>query len=93
MKTEVYSWRVSADLKAELEHEARKRKGSLAAILDLAARDWLSKSGADVPDQEEQLRLQESARQCFGAFAGTETSRSQNVPQSVRQRLRRRHGR
>ena len=50
MKTEVYSWRVSTDLKTGLEREARRRKISLAKALDLAAEEWLKKSGADDDD-------------------------------------------
>jgi hypothetical protein len=93
MKTEVYSWRVSTDLKTELEREAQRRKLSLAAVLDLAARDWLSKGSGEAGDDEEQLRLQKAALKCFGAFAGGEASRSDNVSQSVRKKLRRHYGR
>ncbi|HWD98530.1 MAG TPA: hypothetical protein VG345_05825 [Bryobacteraceae bacterium] len=38
MKTEVYSWRVSSDIKTALDREARRRKISVSAALDLAAR-------------------------------------------------------
>jgi hypothetical protein len=41
MKTEVYSWRVSTNVKAGLEREARRRKTSVSAILDMAAQEWL----------------------------------------------------
>ena len=57
MKNEVYSWRVSSDLKIGLEREARRRKISLSAVLDLAARDWLSRSRAEMESDAEQLRL------------------------------------
>ena len=93
MKSEVYSWRLSTDLKTGLEREARKRKLSLSAVLDLAARDWLGKSGSDMEDDEEQARLRKSAAECFGAFAGGDAFRSESVRQAVRQRLRRRHAR
>ena len=43
MKTEVYSWRVATDIKTGLEREARRRRISLAAVLDLAAEEWLKK--------------------------------------------------
>ena len=93
MKTEVYSWRVEGDLKTELEREARRRKLSLSAVLDVAARDWLHKTAADARSEEEQQRLRESASQCFGAFAGGDILRSKNTRQSVRERLRRHRGR
>ena len=93
MKNEVYSWRVSTDLKTGLEREARRRKISLSAVLDLAARDWLNKGGADLESDEEQLRLQKAAAKCLGSLASGDAHRSENASQAVRQRLRRRHDR
>ncbi len=90
MKTEVYSWRVSAELKTGFGAEARRRRISLSAVLDLAAKDWLTKSGSERNgDEEEQKRLHQAASECIGAFASGDTHRSENVRQSVRQRLRR----
>jgi hypothetical protein len=92
MKTEVYSWRVSTDVKTELEREARRRKTSLSGILDLAAREWLNKSSAENEGDEEQVRLQAAAFKCFGAFEGEDAYRAENARQEVRRRLRpRRH--
>ena len=91
MKTEVYSWRVSTELKTGLEREARRRKMSLSAVLDLAARDWLNKGGEGRDSEEEQARLQKVAAQCFGAFTGDDPGRSENARESVRLRLRRRN--
>jgi hypothetical protein len=93
MKSEVYSWRVSTDLKTGLEREARRRKISLSAVLDLAARDWLNKGGTETESDAEQLRLQKAASTCFGALASGNPHRSENVREDVRQRLRQRHGR
>ena len=93
MKTEVYSWRVSTELKTGLEREARRRKTSLSAVLDLAAQEWLTKAGAGNESDEEQRRLRQAASECFGAFASGDSRRSQSVRQAVRQRLRRRHER
>ena len=89
MKSEVYSWRVSTDLKTGLEREARRRKISVSAVLDLAARDWLNKGEAD----EEQPRLHKTASKCFGSLASGNAHRSENARQAVRQRLRRHHDR
>jgi hypothetical protein len=83
MKTELYSWSVSADLKSALEREARRRKVSLSAVLDQAAKEWLLKSGAG-NDDDEQRRLQRAASKCFGAFASGDTRRSESVNQLVR---------
>jgi hypothetical protein len=93
MKTEVYSWRVSTDLKSGLEREARRRKTSISVVLDLAARDWLSRSGAGAGSEAEQLRLHKAAARCIGTIASGKPDRSQGAREAVRQRLRQRHGR
>jgi hypothetical protein len=69
MKTEVYSWRVSAELKSDLECEARRRKTTVAAVLNLAAREWLKNSRA-ANDDTEQQRLHEAAAKCLAAYGG-----------------------
>lgn len=89
MKTEVYSWRLSTDLKTALEREAQRRKISLSLVLDLAARDFLQKSAAGEPADDEQARLHEAAMLCIGTFASGKAGRSENVREVVRKRLRR----
>ncbi len=74
MKTEVYSWRVSADIKTALEREARRRRLSLSAVPDLAASEWLKKS-APAGDEEEQRRLRQEAMKFVGSIAGARFSR------------------
>jgi hypothetical protein len=93
MKTDVYSWRVARDLKTDLEREARRRKTSISALLGLAAREWLNKSGADSGGDEEQRRLHRAASKCLGVLAGGDAHRSETVRQSIRQRLNKRYGR
>jgi len=93
MKSEVYSWRVSTDLKTGLERAAHRRKLSVAAVLDLAARDWLAKDGAETEGDDEQPRLHKAASKCFGTLASGDAHRSENARQAVRQRLRRHYGR
>jgi hypothetical protein len=88
MKTEVYCWRVSTDLKNSLEREARRRKVSLLAILDLAARAWLDEGYSAIEGDDEQLRRRKAAAQCLGAFAGGDAHRSENARQALRQRRR-----
>jgi predicted transcriptional regulator len=91
MKTQVYSWRVSSELKANLERAARVRKVPVSSILDAAARDWLKKSAADTSEDEKQRRLHSAALSCFGAFAGPTPRRSETARESIRKRLRGRH--
>jgi hypothetical protein len=89
MKTEVYSWRVSRELKSGLEREARRRKLSLSAVLDLAAIEWLNRTEPESGSDAEQHRLHASAAKAFGSIAGGDPSRSVNVRKAVRERLRR----
>ena len=93
MKTDVYSWRVARDLKMGLEREARRRKTSVSALLDLAVREWLNNRGADINGDEEQHRLHQAALKCLGAFAGGDAYRSETGRQVVRKRVRERHAR
>jgi hypothetical protein len=93
MKTEVYSWRVSPDVKTSLEREARRRGISMSAALDAAAREWLQKSGITSEGDEEQRRLQKAAAKWLGALASGNPRRSETASQAVRERLRRRYGR
>jgi hypothetical protein len=93
MKTEVYSWRVSTEIKTNLEREARRRKVSLSAILGMAAQEWLARGGSEEPDDARQRRLQQAASDCFGALASGDSRRSETAGAAVRQRLRRRYER
>ena len=93
MKTEVYSWRVSPDVKTGLEREARRRKISVSAALDLAAREWLLKTGMANEDDDGQYRLKKAASRWLGALASGDAQRSEKVSQTVRHRLRRGYGR
>lgn len=92
MKTEVYSWRVSTELKTGLEREARRRKISLAAALDLAAQEWLSK-GSPEDDAAEQKRLHKAAAKAIGAIQGGDPYRAENAGTIVKEIIRKRHGR
>lgn len=93
MKTEVYSWRVSTELKSELEREARRQKVPVAAVLDRAAREWLKNARASADDEKEQRRLHRSAEKFFGVIRGGDPTRSQRVGEIVRKRLGERYGR
>jgi hypothetical protein len=93
MKTEVYSWRVSTEMKTDLEREARRRDISLSAALDLAAKDWLTKTSAADDPAEEQQRLHRAASECLGALSSGDASRSEKARQAVKLRLRRQRGR
>ncbi|MGD0136323.1 MAG: hypothetical protein ABSE57_30125 [Bryobacteraceae bacterium] len=94
MKTEVYSWRVSTELKTVLEREARRRKISLAKALDLAAQEWLKRTSVDIEnDEREQKRLHEAASKFIGVLSIGGDHTADGVRRVVRERLRRRYGR
>jgi hypothetical protein len=93
MKTEVYSWRVSPELKTGMEREARRRKISLSAALDLAAQEWLKNHQTAEDDEERQRKIQEAAEECIGVLSGGDPHRSENVRKIVRERLRQKYGR
>jgi predicted transcriptional regulator len=93
MRTEVYSWRLSGELKSDLEREARLRKVPVSSVLETAVRDWLKKGEADASEDEAQLRLHSAAAGCFGVLAGGNSHRAETARDALRARLRRRRGR
>ena len=93
MKTDVYSWRLSGELKSDLEREARQRKVPVSAVLENAVRDWLKKGTSDVSEDDAQRRLHRAAAECFGAVASANPHRAEAARAAVRERMKRRHGR
>ena len=93
MRTEVYSWRLSGELKSDLEREARLRKVPVSAVLENAVRDWLKKGDADVSEDEAQRGLHRAAANCFGALASGNSRRAETARDALRKRLRRRYAR
>lgn len=93
-KSEVYSWRLSSRLKAELVEAARLEKKSLAQLLDAIAEDWLEHFGdRTAGSHERQQRLRDAALESVGALRGNAPSRTENVRSEIRSRLIRRHAR
>jgi hypothetical protein len=93
MKTEVYSWRVSSELKSDLEREARYRKVSVSSLLDEAARKWLRESASSVSDDKTQQKLHAAAEPHIGALSGGYPGDAKSVRKVIRRRLGRRYGR
>lgn len=93
MKSEVYSWRVSSELKSDLERVARRRRRPVSSLLDEAVRDWLSRNAEDISVDEEQKRLHAVAERYFGIIKGKDSRRSERVSALVRKRLRARYDR
>ena len=93
MKTHVYSWRLSGELKSDLERQARLQKVPISTILDMAVREWLKKSSIDVSGDEAQRRLHAVAEKYIGVLKGLDKDRSETVRETIRKKLRRRYGR
>lgn len=87
MKTEVYSWRLSGEVKADLERQARARKVPVSHILDVAVLDWLKRSGVDAAGEEAQRKLHAAAARCLGILAGGNPHRAETAREAIRERL------
>jgi hypothetical protein len=87
-KTEVYTWRVSAALKAGLEDAARNADRSVADLLDEIVAEHLSSRNPDIAEREQQQRLHARAARFAGVLAGQDPNRSSTVRSRVRARLR-----
>jgi hypothetical protein len=68
-KSEVYSWRVTPALKAELEGAARAEKVPMSALLARIAEDWL-KAHKPPEDAAEQERRRAAIMACAGTIKG-----------------------
>jgi len=94
MKDQVYSWRISAQKKAELENEARREGTSLAQLLEQITADWLqeqrmSRNG----DEPEQARIRKRAEAAIGSLAGGDPHRASRASQRVREIIKSKHER
>jgi len=93
MRSQVYSWRVSPEVKSELERAARVRKTTVSAILDAAVRNWLDSDTPNVADADEQRRLHLEAARCLGTITGGDPNRAATARNRVKERILKRHGR
>jgi len=92
MKTEVYSWRVSAAKKADLESEARREGTSVADLLDRITADWLqerrtSRNG----EEDEQAALRRRVMATVGTIHSGDPTLATRAREVVRERIARKH--
>lgn len=93
-KSEVYSWRISSDIRTGLELEARRAGSTMAGLLDRIAQEWLeARRGGAARDDAEQARLHAAAARTFGAISGSDPGRAERARAAIRERLARRHDR
>ena len=90
-KTEVYSWRISPDLKSALEDAARHEGMSVARLLDRIVTAWLQHTATDGDEEAVQRRLHAAAEKTIGAIHGGDPQRAAQATERIRAKLRRRH--
>ncbi len=73
-KSEVYSWRLSTELKMQLEAAARDEKTSVGIILERIARAWLRRRRRSKQDDAEHERMRAALLACAGTYQGDGTS-------------------
>ena len=94
MKTEVYSWRISAERKAELESEARRKKTSLAQLLDRITSMWLAEQrNSQGSQRDEEAAIRKRAAAAIGSVRGGDPTRSARASELVRQIIAEKHAR
>lgn len=92
MKTEVYSWRLSAQRKAELEAEARRDGTSVAKLLEQITADWLAeRRNGHSDDEAEQVEIRKRAMTAIGSVAGDDPTRAQRASELVREIIYQKH--
>lgn len=89
-KDEIYSWRVSSDMKAALERAARAQGKSIAQLLERLVASWLESTGGGAEDDDEQRRLHQAAARWLGKLRGQDPSRSERAREDLRARLKNR---
>ena len=90
-KSEIYSWRLSREIKAILEDEARRQHTSLAGVLDRIVQEWRRRRESPDDDSAEQARLHAAAAKSFGRIAGKHPYSAARTREVIRQRLTRPH--
>jgi hypothetical protein len=92
MKTEVYSWRLSAERKAELEDAARREGTSVSGLLERVTGDWLAghRNGHD-EDDAEQAAIRKRVMATVGTIRGSDPTRAERAGELVREIIARKH--
>ena len=73
-KSEVYSWRLSTELKTKLEAAARDEKTSIGAVLERVVREWLDARASGDQNDAEQQRKRAAVMACAGIYKGDGTA-------------------
>ena len=90
MKSEVYSWRLTPDMKARLESEARRSGKSLAEVLEQISADWLDARAGSYDDKME-AAMRKRIMATVGKIRGGDPQRASRSKELVREIIRRKH--
>jgi hypothetical protein len=94
MKTEVYSWRVSAEKKLALESEAVREGKSVAQVLDDISSEWLEQRRRTLGEDElEQKKLRDRVLKLAGSLSGGDPHRASDASRRVKEILAKHYGR
>jgi hypothetical protein len=92
MKTEVYSWRLSPELKANLEEQAQSEGKSISALLEeLTSEGLRARRGDQSDDEAQQAAIRKRAQSAIGAIHGNDPTRSARASELVREIIVRKH--
>lgn len=92
-KSEVYSWRLTPELKSTLEALARAQGQSLAELLEEIAQERIARGPeSGESEQARQARLHASAMRFAGSISGGDPDRAANARDLVRKAIAERHG-
>jgi hypothetical protein len=92
MKTEVYSWRLSAHRKAELEDAARREGTSVSALLERVTSDWLAEHrNGHADDDAKQAALRKRVMATVGTIRSNDPTRSARTSELVREIIYEKH--
>jgi hypothetical protein len=89
MKTKVYSWRISAARKAELESEARREGTSLAGLLEQITGEWLRERRNG--DEAEQAAIRRRVMATVGTIHSGDPTLATRASEIVREIIRQKH--
>jgi hypothetical protein len=91
MKTEVYSWRLSAARKAELEGEARREGTSMSQLLERITADWLAQRRSGDSDDDQQAALRKRVMATVGTIRSGDPTLATRVREVVREKILNKH--
>ncbi len=91
MKTAVYSWRLSVELKTHLERQAREEGRSLSDLLEELASDGLRARRSRFDDEAEQAAIRLRAAAAIGSVRGGDPTRASRARELVREIVKRKH--